>query len=347
MNAHKYSEAEKAIYRLLDEYDHDHRLFISLARCQLAQEKHDEAVHNYTHLLQHSEDADAITAIEAALVLDKLNDAFQLCRISRDQYEDNPEFHFFFALASYKQGMIKAASEQLSICIRMDFEWDDDDPIDFVAQQVLPTREFHDFEQLYLDAQEHAHENSGRGQNRWSFLNMPIWEVFSASDAKQQRKRAVALSELLSSHFDELFLSNGKSELWRIVNDLKENESQAVYFKSTSTAIRKGDYAKTAELVLALQLEHLQEFAALFGLSKKEIKESQLQNLLSMLPLHLAIGLLFLFSASHAQAEIPKKDQIKLPDDIFAGLIAACFVSFYQQVGEYHSQKTEQNGSDV
>ena len=343
MNAHKYKEAAEAIDRLLDEYDHDHQLFVSLARCQLALEQFDEALHNYTHLLQYSEDADIISAIEAALVLDKSNDAFRLCQMGRDQYEGNAEFHFLCALAAYKQGRIKVTAEQLGLCIRLEFEWDDDDPIDFVAQQVLPTREFHDFEQLYLDAR----EQTGKAQNRWFFLNMPIWEMLKASDPKQQRKQAIALAELLSPHFSELFLSNGKSELWRIANDLKENKSQAAYSEGISTAIRKGDFAKTAELVLALQLVHLQEFASFFGLSEKEIKDSQLQSLLGMLPRRLAMGLIFLFSAGHAQEEISHYNQIKLPDDIFAGLIAACFISFYQQVGEYRPHHAEQKGPDV
>jgi len=79
MNAHKYKEAEEAIHRLLDEYDHDHRLFVNLARCQLAQEKLEEALHNYMHLYQHPEDSDEVSTIEAALVLDKSRTALQVC----------------------------------------------------------------------------------------------------------------------------------------------------------------------------------------------------------------------------------------------------------------------------
>jgi len=227
------------------------------------------------------------------------------------------------------------------------FDWDDDDPIDFIAQQVLPTREFHDFEQIYLDAQEQVSEQAGKGQNRWFFLNMAIWDMLKASDPKQQHRRALALADLLSPHFNELFLSNGKSELWRIVNDLQDNESQAAFSESVRKAVRENDLVKTAGLFLSLELEHLKECAAFWGLTEKEIRESQLQDLLEMLPLRLAIGLLFLYSTSQKNKDIPNYNQVKLPDDLFAGLIAAGFISFYQQVDEYRPQNGVQKSSDA
>ncbi len=332
MRSHNYRDAEEAMHRLLDEGEHDPRLLAALARCQLALEKFDEALHNYTHLLHHSDEADVRDAVEAALVLDKTKDALPLCRAALAQRQNDAEFHFLAALVFYKHGHIKSAAEQLDQAIRLDFHWDDEDPIDFVAQQVLPVREFHDFEQIYLDAVERVKEGNANARNRWFSLNMPTWDLLKASVAERQQKRALELAELLSPRFDAAFLATGKNKLRRIVEDLAGNEGNAEFCKQMRRAITEDELPRAARLVLALELAHLKQFASLVGLSESVVTRSPLQQLITLLPLRLAVGIIFLYSASGRDEHLPNYEIVKLSGDLFAGLIAACFASFYQQV---------------
>jgi hypothetical protein len=343
MSSHKYDQAEEAIHDLLDDGEHELQLFVSLARCQLAQEKFEEALQNYNHLLHHSDELNYISAIEAALVLDKTSDAMNFCTLGAPEFSGNPQFHFLTALVQYKHGNIKAAGIELTRAIQLDLEWDDEDSIDFVTQQILPIHEFHDFEQLYLDCQELGQEESGAAQNRWFSLNMPTWDLLKASTPERQLERAIELANLLSPHFDETYLQNGKSELWRIVNDMNKNGENEAFVEKARTSIRESNFVETAKLILALELEHLGQFASFFGLASEEITKLNLQGLLGLLPMRLAVGVVFLYSASHSDETLPGYDPEKFSEDIFAGLIAACFVSFYQQVDTFRPKEGAKN----
>ena len=339
MQSHKYEEAEEMIHLLLDEGEDDLNLNALLARAQLAQGKFEEALHNYNYLLHNSEESSFALGLEASLALDKTGNALQFCRLGSAENENNPEFHFLAALAHYKHGEIKSTRADLLRAIQFGFEWDDEDPLDFVAQQLLPVREFHDFEQLYLDCLERKSQDSNSARNRWFSLNMPTWDLLKASEIDHKIKRAHELADILSPHFDDLFLSNGKSELGRIINDMDKNKDNEAFVEKTRNTIRENNFIETAKLVLALELEHLRHFTLFFGLAENDVNESNFQSLLEMLPMRIAVGLIFLYSASRPDEKLPGYDPAKLSDDLFAGLIAACFVSFYQQVDAFRPQE--------
>ena len=335
MAERQYHTAEKALNQLLDEGQHDHHLMHALARCQLALEQHEEALTTYHHVLHHADEADASHVAEAALVLDKPKEALPLF----EQATQQPHHHevlFLLAATEYKLGFIQQTRKHLNDAIRAGLEWDDDDMHDVVMQQALPIREFHDFEQLYLDAVEFVQKDNNNPQNRWFSINMPIFEIFSATAPGRQKKRAADLARLLSPHFDELFLSNGRSELWRILDDLANSEVDAAFGLEARQALKAENYAKIARLVLAVELEHLKQFAPSFGLSENLIKQTDLQQLIPLLPLRLAVSLMFLYSTSNPDDKLPNY-QNKLDDNILAALVAACFISFYQQIEHFRS----------
>lgn len=334
MAAHNYQAAEHSLNDLMDDGFHDHATIHALARCQLALEQHDEALNNYSHLLHHADEADLKARAEAALILDKHQQALPLFQAALQQVPQDRELLFFLAITMYKTGRIQQAQTYLQDCIRFGFEWDDDDPHDFVAQQALPIREFHDFEQIYLDAAEAIKDNKENPQNRWFSINMPIFEMYSASSPERQKQRAADFAKLLGQHFDELFLSNGRNELWRILDDLSNSSMNPEFGKEAREALKSDEYTKIAKLILALQLDHLKQFAESFGLTADHIDQSNLQGLIPLLPLRLAVALMFLYSTSNPDDKLPNY-QNKLENTTLAALLAACFVSYYHQVDLY------------
>ncbi len=338
MKQHQYENAESVIQRLLDEGEHELLLFIQLARCQLALEKFEEALHSYNHLLHYAEELDVASGLEAALVLDQKERALQLCRLGEQSGKENAEFQFLAALAHYKNGNIKSTINSLTRALQLDLLWDDDDPIDFIGQQVLPKHEFHDFEQIYLDCHERVHEQTENPQNRWFSFNMPVWDLLKAGSSQRQGQRAIELASLLSPHFDPLFLNNGKNELGRIINDMSKNQENEIFVEKMRDMIRENRWSEAAGLILSLELENLAQFAPFFNLEQQEVKGANLQYLLNLLPMRLAVGLIYLYSVSHPDEKLANYDLVHLSDDLLAGLIATCFVSFYQQVNQYRAQ---------
>jgi tetratricopeptide (TPR) repeat protein len=338
MAAHEYSAAEQSINELMDDGYHDHATIHALARCQLALEQHDEALNNYTHLLHHADEADLKSRAEAALILDKHQQALPLFQAAIKQSPNDKELLFFLALAEYKLGIIQHAVNHLRDAVRFGLGWDDNDPHDFVAQQALPIRDFHDFEQLYLDAVESVQENKENPQNRWFSINMPIFEIYAASSQDRQKKRAADFAKMLGQHFDDLFLSNGRNELWRIFDDLSNSDTNPEFGKEAREALKNEEYTKIAKLILALHLDHLKQFADSFGLTADHIDQSNLQGLIPLLPLRLAVALMFLYSTGNPEDK-PPNYQNKLEHNTLAALLAACFISYYQQVETYRSRK--------
>ncbi len=334
MAAHEYETAVQAINDLMDDGFHDHTTIRALARCQLALEQHEEALNNYTHLFQHADDSDSSSRAEAALVLDKPKQALPLFQTALQQSANNGELYFLLAMNEYRLGLIRPASTHLQDAIRTGFDWDDDDAHDFVAQQVLPIREFHDFEQIFLDAVEVVKDQIDHPQNRWFSLNMPVFDMLSASNPERQKKRAADFAKLLGTHFDDLFLSNGRTELWRILDDLANSDMNPEFGKEARQALKSEDYVRIAQLILALHLEHLKQFAESFGLSADQIDQSKLQRLIPLLPMRLAVALIFLYSTSNPDDQLPNYNN-KLENNTLAALLAACFISYYQQVDMY------------
>ncbi len=344
MQQHQYKAAEEALNALFGDglAPQSANAVVALARCQLALENADQAHQTYHHILEHLKTTDDAAKGEATLVLGHPKKALFFFEISKSKSPHSPELLFLIALTEYKLGFLKDAKENLTRAVNLGFEWEDEDPVDWVVQEVLPTREFHDLEHLYLDAYESIHEDKAPAQNRWFSLNIPIVELLTASKPETQKKRALRLAHLLSPHFDEMFLSNGRSELWKILDDLSKSEINPEFGNKARKALKANDLQTVAQLVMAIELAHLKQFAPFFGLSLEHIEQSELQHLIPLLPLRLAVAIMFLYSISDPKEKLPHIESIQLDQQLQAGLIAASFISFYQQVEKHRSTVRKQ-----
>jgi hypothetical protein len=286
MNNRDYAVAEEVLTTLLAENPQDAEALAALARCRLALGKTEDAKTIYQKLLSQSE----FTALqgEAALVLQQPHRAAVLFSAALQQQPNNGALRLLAAVTDYLRGHIKHGQAHLVEAVRLGFEWEDDDPLDFVIQAVLRMREFHDFEELYLDAIESS-EGEPSPQNRWFFLNMPVYDWLAATGEHRQ-KRAAELAELLSPSFDSVFLNNGRNELLQIVEDLAKNPENAELSVTLKKLLHEGNFQQTARLILALVLEHLAQFASFFGLAAEEVVEVELQKLLPLLPSRIAVS---------------------------------------------------------
>lgn len=332
MQRHEYGRARDTLEEALESGDDSHFVLTSLARCYLALGESKSAFKTYDHIF-HLDDSAA--KVEAALFSKDYSKALGF--VNRNATDLDADLSFLLALAEYKSGYILFCQERLTSALQKDFTWEDDDPLDHVAQHVLKRFEYLDFEHIFLDVSEHLEAEETAPQNRWFALNMPVHDVLSASKKPMQNKRALELAQLLSSQFNDLFIGNGRVQLQRILDDLSQSQVNAEFGIKARQALKEKNYSHIAELVLALQLDHLKQFAVVFGLSEDLIQHSHLQKLIPLLPLRLAVAMLFLYSTSDPEDKLPHYSKLKLDDDVLAGLIAACFIVYYQQVERYRA----------
>ena len=88
-----------------------------------------------------------------------------------------------------------------------------------------------------------------------------------------------------------------------------------------------------AELVLAMLLEHITQFSEILGLTPEFVKQSQLQELVRLLPYRLAIIMMILYTTANPIEAMKYMDEETDPD-IISGIIAACLTSFYQEINK-------------
>lgn len=337
MGRHDYAAAAEKLTALLAENPQDAEALAAYARCRLALGKTEDAIAIYQKLLSQSE-FPALQG-EAAVVLRQPHRAAALFTTACQQQPNNGALRLLAAVADYVRGHIKQSRVHLLEAVRLEFEWEDEDPLDFVLQAVLPMHEFHDFEELYLDVIELS-EGDPSPQNRWFSLNMPVYDWLAAGgDIRQQR--AAELAALLSPIFDQDFLNNGRNELWQIVEDLAKNPDNAELSATLKNLLRENNLPQVARLILALVLEHLGQFAAFFGLAAEEIVEFKLQKLLPLLPFRIAVSVILLYSASQPQDILTDHAKSIAEDLLLPGLLAAAFISFYQQADNYRAVQTE------
>jgi hypothetical protein len=336
MNRHDYAAAEEALTTLLAENPQDAEALAAFARCRLVLGKTEDASSIYQKLLSQSE-FPALQG-EAALALQQPHRAAVLFSKALQRQPNNGALRLLAAVTDYLRGHIKHGQAHLVEAVRLGFEWEDDDPLDFVIQAVLPIREFHDFEELYLDVIESS-EGDPSPQNRWFFLNMPVYD-WLASVEELRQQRAAELADLLSPSFDNVFLNNGRNELVQIVEDLAKNPANAELSETVKNLLRENNLPQVARLILALVLEHLAQFASFFGLAAEEVAEVELQKLLPLLPFRIAVSVILLYSASQPQDILTDHAKNIAEDLLLPGLIAAAFIAFYQQADKYRADQT-------
>lgn len=307
------------------------------ARCYLAVHNHRAALAAYTDLAKEEKGWALRTLAEANMMLEKYAKAANHLDKALKHKSGDGQMHFYAAIVRYKMGHISKCAEHLKEAIRLDFKWEDDDPNDVLIAHVIQTPEFLDFEQLYLDAYESVNEGNPTPKNRWFSLNMPIYELYSSSKPAKRRQHAQDLARLLNAS-EDIDLSKGPQILQEILNDFARSETDARFGLECLKHLKKGDYRAIAQLILGLVLEHLQQFAVNFGLTGDKITASQLQSLISELPLRIAVAIMYLYAASGGTEDNFSQimDQ-KLESELVAGLTAVCFKSFYREIHKHQS----------
>lgn len=336
MQKHQYEKAETILKSALAEHHHNYKAMIALARCQLGQDNHEAALHTYQHIDAHKEPENAAGKGEAALILGRAEEALRLFESALKDHK-SADLFALTALTEYALGFVYHAIEHLKQAARFGWDWEDNDPFDLVVQQILPKREFYDFEHLWLDVEESVNENKLNPQNRWFSINMPVYELFNTDKPDKQKKRALALVRILSPQFDMTFLEKGRQELKNILADFSASQQDATFGEQATEFLEQEKWQELARLVLALQLEHLKQFSQYFGLSGGYVEKSNLQKIVPVLPLKIAMALMVLYFITDPQDKIHPAAQLKLDDDFMAGLIAAAFIVFYQQVDSLRS----------
>lgn len=339
MNKHEYNDAKSILQKFWENPKGAEKELIALARCELAL-ANEPAAQKIYHFIQSHSSAMLSALSEAALIFDKLSEAIHLLNQAIKKEKENPELYFLLAIAYYKSGYIQRAKETLERVIALNFEWQDEDPVDFVVQNVLPIPEFHDFEQIYLDVGEYIIKKSINPQNRWFSINMPIYDFLLAKNGQQQNKRSLEIIQLLSPQFNADFMKRGKEELNKILDDLSKSKNDNQFGIEVKNAWEKNNLQRVAKLVLAVELDHLKQFASLFGLTADYIDKSHLYDLIPLLPLRLAIILMLLYSCGNPDDTLKEIDYSSFNTDLISGLIAASFISYYQQIHIYNNKKT-------
>jgi len=336
-----FPEALGLLHRVLDRDPHNEKARLALARCQLALEQFEAAIDTYTQLLDKRQNPTFATQAEAELVLGKTTEALKHFEAAAKYDPENADTQFLLSVASYLEGFISHTYHHLKNAVSMGFEWADDDPLDFVAQYVLMPKEFFDFEQIYLDAQESVAKNQDVTRNRWFSLNMPIYELFSASDPDKKLKRAEYIKELIAPHWLDFDFSHGEKDLEIILKDFSKSEVDATFGLEAQKQIQEKQYSQVAGLILSLQLEHLRQLAGHFALTATIVDSSHLQNVVVMLPLPMAMALMVLYAASDPKDQLLKMVEHNIPENILAGLIALSFSVFYHSLNKYRSSEKE------
>lgn len=332
-----YTQALGLLHKVLDFQPFNLDAKIALARCQLALDQYEAAIETYSQVLEKRQNPTFVARGEAELVLGKSLNALKHLESSIQYDAQNTEAHFLAAVAAYVEGFIRNTYQHLKESIDLGFEWEDDEPVDFIIQYTLTPAEFTDFEHIYLDAQESAAKGEDVTKNRWFSLNIPVYDLFTASTENKQEKSARILARLISPQRSDIDFDKGENELKSILTDFAKSQVDAVFGLEGLEQMKAKNYSRIAGMILALQLEHLRQFSEHFALSKSVIENSNLQNLVVLLPLPMSISIMFLYAASDPKDQLLKMAEHRLKPGILAGLIALSFQSFYQTINKYRS----------
>lgn len=329
----KYRESADLLQQAAEKSSVDMEADVLLARCQLALQHVDMAEKTYRAILDQREHS-AFARGEAELALGLVHQAWSNLSTAKGSSPPSAENQLLIAAAAYKHGFIIRARKHLKQAVELGYEWEDNTSIDFVLQRSFAGHQYNDFEQIYLDAQEEA-EHKARSQNRWFSLVMPIYDFFIASSYEKQKARAANLAERLIPGGSVEVLDRGESALSKIIEDFSRSEADATFGLEALSKVKEKSYAKVAELILGLQLEHLKGFAEFFSLSPETVAHSNLQSLVPLLPLRMAMSLILLYSASEPQDKITQIGKQSIDPNLLAGLIAISFKVFYLEAQNY------------
>lgn len=300
------------------------------ARCDLAMHHHAAAGKIYTFLLQQGKQFSAAARAEAALILGQPQTSLSLLApLAKNELEG--EAILIGVVSAYCCGRINECMRYLNLFVRSGREWDEEDPIDLVIEHALERSEYHDLEQIYLDAQESVQSGSHNPRNRWFSINIPVYELYTASRPEKRQKRAATLVRILAP--GEIFSPEGAKERLRgILRDFAGSEEDARFGLESLKHLDTSNWAELARLIMALQLEHLRQFAGSLGLEDESITASALQQLVPLLPLRQAMGLMLLYAIADSNDRLLQQMVQNIEDELLAALIQIAFQAFYLEM---------------
>ena len=306
---------------------------VLLMRCQIAAGKTAKAAVTADNILRNEED-NHLASGEAWLMKGETGKALASFEQGLKEHPGQKEHLFLKALAAYKEGFIEQAGQNLTQTLNDDFEWEEETLLDAMVHHLLAPREFMDFENLYLDAEERVVENNDAPQNRWFALNMPVYDLITSPEAKQ-KEHAQKIALYLNTQLTRDDFKLGPERLESIIKDFVADQNDARLGLEAFKLLNEKKLDQVAALILGLLLEHLKEFSPYFGLSTDYISRSQLQQVILALPLSIATSILLMYGLS-----IPQQDQSALAatvvnPDVVATLMALAFDAFYREIDRY------------
>lgn len=330
MAEQEYARAIEMLLPVIAANSMDEEALLLQARCDLALHHHAAAGKIYSFLLQHGAPFSPAARAEAALILGQPQTSrVLLAPLFKEGVRGDTAL--IAAVSAYCCGRISESMRCLTSLVKHEEEWEEDNPVDLVIKHALERSEYHDLEQIYLDAQETVQSGNPRPRNRWFSINMPVYELYTASRPEKRQQRAVALVRILMPG-EPLSLKGAQERLRQILEDFAASEEDARFGLESLKHLDAADWAELARLVMALQLEHLRQFAGSLGLEGERIASGALQQLIPLLPLRPAMGLMLLYAIADSEDRMLQQMVQNVEDDLLAALIQVAFQSFYLEM---------------
>jgi hypothetical protein len=308
-----------------------------LARSRLGSDHTSQAGKIYEKLLKKKSTPPGVRA-EAAIVLDQLPQAAEILKTALNKTPDHSDLLFLAALTDYALGHLADAALALSQAVLNGLDWNDEDPVSLIVQHVLHGPDFLDFEHMYLDSQERVLEDKTNPQNRWFNLNIYVYELYTATTSEKRKKKAQDLIDLLLGP-GQLSLADGSEKIRRVFEDFAGSENDARFGLEGLKLLDAGDFDSLARLVLAMQLEHLEEFYSLFDIEQGKVKTMAFNQLISLLPLRMAIAMLMLYTMATREDRLAQLMKENMEPELQKALIVSGFSCYYNQVNIYRNRQ--------
>ena len=308
----------------------DEEALLLQARCDLALDQHAAAGKIYSFMLQQEKSFTATARAEAALILGQPATSLKLLAHPA-RSGPKGETALIAAVSAYCSGRISDTMRHLAIMVKAEEEWDEEAPIDIVVDHALERSEYHDLEHLYLDAQEAVTKGNPQPRNRWFSINIPVYELYTASRPEKRLQRANAIVRILAPG-ETLTPEGARPRLRQILQDFAASEEDARFGLESLKNLDDNDWASLARLIMALLLEHLKQFAGDLGLEGERMAASALQQLIPLLPLRVAMGLMLLYAIADSEDRLLQQMVQNVEDDLLAALIGIAFQAFYVEM---------------
>ena len=329
----QYAQALVLLDALIAEQPGAETWLLLKGRCLLGLEDFSAAAELYNRLIEAGKALTPVARGEAALLLGQERTALAFFQQTHPA-QLGDDGRLLAAASAYLCGRIETCQRFLGDYFQAEGDWDEDDPVDLVLQQVLERYQYNDLEQIYLDVEESLRQGAKNPRNRWFSINIPVYELYTAGTPEKRRERAARLTEMLSPGQKPEF-PGAAVALKKILQDFAASEKDARFGLESLKLLEESNWSELARLILAMQLEHLKEFAERFGLTRERITGSSLQQIIPLLPLRLALGLMVLYAIADTGDRLLQRMAQEIEDDLVTALIRIALQAFYFEMDGY------------